>query len=192
MESFLTVKELADIIKVKVSTVYFWTHTYTSEARSGADSDRPELNRLFEDTRKRKFRVVLFWSLDRFSREGVVKTILRLSEACGVRFLSYTEPYLSSLGPFRDAIVGFLASLARQKRVRLSERVRAGLQRAKAQGKKLGRPAVSLDEDEVLRLHKDDTSLRKMATSREHQRRRSGQSLKRRNLAVLQTSKIRG
>jgi len=135
------------------------------ETASGTEQERPELKRLFEEARKRKFDILLFWSLDRFSREGVLKTVLRLNEleAYDIKFVSYTEPYLSNLGHFRDAIVALLAALAKQEQIRISERVKAGLARAKSQGVRLGRPEVNLDVDEVLRLRRRGFSLRRIA-----------------------------
>ena len=63
---------------------------------------------------------MLFWSLDRFSREGVTETLNHLQRltATGVQFKSFTEQYLDSTGVFRDAIIGFLAAIAKQERVR--------------------------------------------------------------------------
>jgi DNA invertase Pin-like site-specific DNA recombinase len=93
------------------------------------------------DAHQRRFDVVLFWSLDRFSREGVGETLNHLQKlsATGVQFKSFTEQFLDSTGVFREAIIGFLAAIAKQERVRLSERVRAGLARST---KKLGRPSL--------------------------------------------------
>ena len=55
---------------------------------------------------------------------------------------SYSEHYISSLGIFSDAIIAILSCLAKQERIRISERTKAGLERVKAQGIKLGRPQV--------------------------------------------------
>jgi len=94
------------------------------------------------DACQKKFDVLLFWALDRFSREGVVEThvyLKRLDDA-GVRFRSFTESHLDSCGMFRDAVISILAVIAKQERVRISERVRAGLSRARAQGTRSGNP----------------------------------------------------
>jgi DNA invertase Pin-like site-specific DNA recombinase len=65
--------------------------------------------------------------------------------SCGVGFHSYTEPHLATDNELvRDILLALLASLAKQEAKRMSERVRAGMARAKAQGKHLGRPAISL------------------------------------------------
>ena len=108
--------------------------------------DRKQFAALFEDAHKRKFDCVLFWALDRFTREGMVPTIMHLQRlaSCGVRFHSYTEPHLATDNELvRDILLALLASLAKQEAKRMSERVKAGMARAKAQGKHLGRPAIS-------------------------------------------------
>lgn len=84
----------------------------------------------------------MFWSLDRLSREGTVETLNHLQRLTdyGVNYRSFTEQYLDSTGMFKEAVIGILAAVAKQERVRLSERTIAGLLRAKAQGRVGGRP----------------------------------------------------
>lgn len=111
------------------------------DQESGSIAECPAFQWLFLDAHKRHFDVVLFWSLDRFSREGVTETLNHLQklQASGVQFKSFTEQYLDSTGLFREAIVGFLAAIAKQERVRLSERVKAGQSHST---KKTGRPST--------------------------------------------------
>jgi DNA invertase Pin-like site-specific DNA recombinase len=80
--------------------------------------------------------------MDRLSREGTVATLNHLQRlnSYAVGYRSYTEQYFDSTGIFKEAVIGILAAVARQERVRLSERTMAGLQRAKAQGRVGGRP----------------------------------------------------
>jgi DNA invertase Pin-like site-specific DNA recombinase len=108
---------------------------------TGKHSDRAEFQRMFMDASKRRFDVLLFWSLDRLSREGALETLQHLNRLTGygVQWRSLTEQYLDSTGVFKDAVVSILAVVAKQERVRLSERTIAGLQRARAEGKQLGR-----------------------------------------------------
>jgi DNA invertase Pin-like site-specific DNA recombinase len=112
------------------------------DQESGGSAERPEFRQLFVDAHQRRFDVVLFWSLDRFSREGVTETLNHLQRlsAAGVQFKSFTEQYLDSTGLFRDAIIGFLAAIAKQERVRFSERIKAGQARS---DKAPGRPALA-------------------------------------------------
>jgi DNA invertase Pin-like site-specific DNA recombinase len=125
---------------------------YTEE-ESGSTANRTEFKKLFADAHQRKFDLVLFWSLDRFSREGALPTLqhLNLLESYGVGYKSYTEQYLDSTGIFKDAVISILAIMAKQERVRLSERTRAGIERARGKGKKLGKPGLEQEQVEQIR-----------------------------------------
>jgi DNA invertase Pin-like site-specific DNA recombinase len=121
---------------------------------TGSHSDREQFQQMFADASRSKFDLVLFWSLDRLSREGVLETLQHLQRltAYGVGWRSYTEQFLDSVGPFRDAVLAILACLAKQERIRIGERTRAGLDIARAKGKRLGRPTVAVDAAQVRRL----------------------------------------
>jgi putative DNA-invertase from lambdoid prophage Rac len=109
---------------------------------SKAAEERAGLNEAFTLAHQKKYDVLLFWSLDRFSREGSRKTLEYLTrlDHYGVKWHSYTEQYISSLGLFADAIISMLSCLAKQERVRISERTKAGLDRVRSKGIRLGRP----------------------------------------------------
>jgi len=128
---------------------------------SGGDADRQMFQQLFADAAQRRFDLVLFWSLDRFSREGVLETLQYLQRLTknGVDWWSLKEEYLRSVGVFRDAVLSILATIAKQERIRLSERVKAGLERARAEGKSLGRPRVVVDRQKVLELRHQGLAL---------------------------------
>ncbi len=103
---------------------------------------RKDVDRMFDATRRR-FDVVLFWALDRFSREGIRKTIAYLQrlDDCGVAFKSYTEPYLDTDNELIAPIVlGVTSYYAQQEALRISDCPKAGLQRVRRNGKVLGRP----------------------------------------------------
>jgi DNA invertase Pin-like site-specific DNA recombinase len=104
-----------------------------ADRESGANRDRIEFQEMFRDAAHRRFDLLLFWSLDRFTREGVLETLTHLNRltGAGVGYRSFTEPYFDSCGIFKDAVISILATIARQERIRLSERVRAGLARAR-------------------------------------------------------------
>jgi len=132
------------------------------DRESGANSDRAEFQRMFSDASKRKFDLVLFWSLDRLSREGVLETLQHLNRltSYGVGFKSYTEQYFDSCGIFKDAVIAILATVAKQERVRLSERTKAGLAIARSRGKVIGRPRLQVQPAEIARLRSQGHSLR--------------------------------
>jgi DNA invertase Pin-like site-specific DNA recombinase len=121
---------------------------------SGGTSNRTEFKTMFEDASQRRFDVLLFWSLDRLSREGVLETLQHLQRltSYGIAWRSFTEQYLDSTGIFRDAVIGILAVIAKQERIRRSERTVAGLQRARRRGRVLGRPRVAVDHNLIRSL----------------------------------------
>jgi DNA invertase Pin-like site-specific DNA recombinase len=137
---------------------------YVDQA-SGKRGDREQFQAMFAAAGHRKFETVVFWSLDRFSRQGVYETLTYLQRltSCGVGYRSFCEPFLDSCGTFKDAIISILATLAKQEAVRLSERVVAGLERAKAQGRVGGRPKAICDRNRVLALHHAGQSLGQIA-----------------------------
>lgn len=107
--------------------------------------DRKQFAALFEAAHKRKFDCVLFWALDRFTREGMVPTIMHLQRLAsyGVGFHSFTEPHLATENELvRNILLALLASLAKIEAQKISERTRAGMARARAQGKRIGRPGI--------------------------------------------------
>jgi DNA invertase Pin-like site-specific DNA recombinase len=84
---------------------------------------------MFEDAAERRFDLVLFWSLDRLSREGVLETLQHLNRltSYGVAYKSFTEQYSDSCGVFKDAVIAIMATVAKQERVKRSERKRDSL-----------------------------------------------------------------
>jgi DNA invertase Pin-like site-specific DNA recombinase len=140
---------------------------YVDHERGGT-SKRPHFQRMFVDARARKFDLVLFWSLDRLSREGVSATLGHLERltAAGVGWRSFTEEYLDSCGIFRDAVLSILATIAKQERVRRSERAYAGVARARRSGHELGRKhkLIGAKHHKALQLHSQGRSIRSIAS----------------------------
>lgn len=135
---------------------------------SGKTADkRPQFLAMQAAASRHEFDLVLFWSLDRYSREGVLPTLKYLEQltSYGVAWKSYTEQYFDSCGIFRDAVISIAATLAKQERLKISERTIAGLQRAKRQGRVGGRPRVVVDREQVLKLRNAGKSLGEIATA---------------------------
>ena len=111
---------------------------------SGASQKRREFSRMLSDASKHRFSLLLFYSLDRFSRSGTRDTIryLQMLDDYNVMYKSFTEQYIDSSGIFKDVIIALLSTLAKQERLRISERVHAGLARARQQGRIGGRPTL--------------------------------------------------
>ena len=137
---------------------------------TGKHADRPRFRALFNDASQRRFDVVLFWALDRFTREGALEALqhLNLLGSYRVGFRSFTEPYLDSCGIFKDAVIAILGTIAKQERLRISQRVRAGLERARTNGTRsgrgIGRPKVVFRRDTVAELRASGISWREIAS----------------------------
>lgn len=138
-------------------------HEYTDQ-RSGKNADRDQFKAMFEDASKRKFDVVLCWALDRFTREGILETFehIRRLTHYGVQFESYTEPHFRTTGPAGELMLAIAAWIAKQERLHISERTKAGLQRARAAGVRFGRPKRIFDRFKVLELHEQGLSYAKI------------------------------
>jgi DNA invertase Pin-like site-specific DNA recombinase len=151
--------QLAQLREFALGQGWDITKEYVDET-SGGTSDRAAFQAMFQDASKRRFDVLLFWSLDRLSREGVLETLQHLNRLTGygVQWRSYTEQYLDSTGIFRDAVIGILAAIAKQEKVRISERTKAGLERARREGKILGRPKVTVDVMAIYNLRQQKLS----------------------------------
>jgi DNA invertase Pin-like site-specific DNA recombinase len=107
---------------------------------------RKQLSTMFAGASRRDFDLLLVWSLDRFSREGMAATVVHLQRLAshGVAFRSFTEEHLSTENELvRNILLAVLASLAKLEREKISQRTKAGLERARANGTILGRPKFS-------------------------------------------------
>lgn len=138
---------------------------YVDNVSGSGKVRRPAFERLMANAVDRKFDMVLFWSLDRLSREGVGKTVGYLDKltAAGVGWRSFTEQYLDSCGIFKDAVLAILAVVAKQERIRISERTIAGLATARAKGRIGGRKPIQKDEDRIRDLRAGGMSLAQVA-----------------------------
>lgn len=108
---------------------------------SGAKNNRSGLNAMFKAAYQKQFDVLLVWALDRLSREGMFQTInyLQKLDDYGVRFWSYTEEGVNTDNELvRNAMIAFMSSFAKIERQKISERTKAGLDRAKQNGKIFG------------------------------------------------------
>jgi DNA invertase Pin-like site-specific DNA recombinase len=133
---------------------------YVDHGWSGALDARPELDRLMRDVRRGLFSVVVVWKFDRFAR-SVRHLVLALDEfrALDVGFVSITEA-IDTATPLGRAMFTIVGAIAEFERELIRERVRAGLARARAEGKRLGRPRRWTDEQaaRVARLRRGGAS----------------------------------
>jgi len=114
---------------------------------SGKENSRPSYDKMFADAHQKKFDIVLFWDISRFSRAGTLYTLQKLKELenLNIEWESYQEPYFKSVGQFKDVVLSIISTVAKIEREKISERTKAGLMRIRRQGKKLGRPKGSTD-----------------------------------------------
>ncbi len=136
---------------------------YVDVGISGGKDSRPALNKLMDDAKRRRFDAVLVAWFDRFAR-STRHLVLALEEfnALGVDFISLNESIDTST-PMGKMVFTVIAAVAELERSIIRERVIMGLQRAKAQGKRIGRPAARLDAGELQRLREEGLSYRAIA-----------------------------
>src|ERR1700680_4730866 len=116
------------------------TVEYVDRGVSGAKDRRPALDALLKDARRRRFDVLVVWRLDRLGRNlRHLITMLEELQVLGIAFVSLNEG-IDATTPAGKLQMHIWGAIAEFERARIAERVKAGLQRAKAQGKRLGRP----------------------------------------------------
>ena len=140
---------------------------YRDKAQSGAKNDRPALNQMLGDMRRRKFDVVVVWKLDRLARS--LKQLLTIGEECrslGVDLVSLRQNIDTTL-PAGRLTFQILGAVAEFERELLRELVKAGMAQARRTGKHVGRPALRkfqpTDIDRMRGLRSMGTSVRKLA-----------------------------
>jgi DNA invertase Pin-like site-specific DNA recombinase len=121
--------------------------------------------RMMEEASRRRFDVVLVWALDRFTREGVSETFQHIArlKSYGVEFESYTEAHFRTTGPAGELMIAVAAWIAKQERVRMSERIKAGLDVARSKNKRLGNPPLPDATREAILSMRGQASVRKIA-----------------------------
>lgn len=136
---------------------------------SGKSGDREQFKAMFEWMSVRHEAgkpgvTLMFWALDRLTREGALKTLTYLETVTKgylSNIFSHSEPWISTSGPLGDVLIALFATLARQERLRIGERTRAGLARVRAEGSKsgraIGRPRIDLDAEKAQLLLKSHT-----------------------------------
>lgn len=152
----------AEAERAGYTVVAEWTDT-----ESGGKPGRYGLELARQAARRRRYDVLLFWSLDRLSREGVPATVAYLAELhqAGVTWRSLQQPELDTTGPYGWVIVALLASLAEMERQLIRTRTRAGLERARKEGKRLGRPPALYDRRRAVELRQAGHSVRQIAAA---------------------------
>ncbi len=137
--------------------------TYKDNGFSGSQESRPALSELMNDAKKRKFDIILVWRFDRFARstKHLVNALYEFRNL-GIDFISYQEN-IDTSSPLGEAIFTIISAMATLERDIIAERVRGGLRKAKANGKRLGRPKSDVDTDKILEYRRQNKSIRQIA-----------------------------
>jgi DNA invertase Pin-like site-specific DNA recombinase len=132
-------------------------HIYKDHGISGAKGrdKRPQFDRLCRDAAKRQFDVVMAWSVDRLGR-SLQDLVASLSELHALRIdLFLHQQGLDTTTPAGKAMFQMMGVFAEFERAMIQERVRAGLARARAEGKRLGRPPIPAEVEKAIRAALD-------------------------------------
>ncbi|WP_207479608.1 recombinase family protein [Arenibaculum pallidiluteum] len=138
-----------------VATRSGWTvvEVYEDHGISGAKGreKRPAFDRLMRDAARRKFDMVAAWSVDRLGR-SLQDLVSFLAELHGLGIdLFLHQQGIDTSTPAGKAMFQMLGVFAEFERAMIRERVNAGLARARAQGKRLGRPQIAADKEAAVR-----------------------------------------
>jgi len=130
---------------------------------SGAKARRPGLDELLKDARRHRFDVVLVWAFDRVARS--VRHFLEVLDDLnhlGIEFISFREN-IDTGGPLGRAVVIIVGAIAELERNLIIERVRAGMRRAKLEGRHVGRVPLDLDRASIVCHREHGQSLSQIA-----------------------------
>ena len=154
--------QLYDVREMARQRGFEIVHEY-SDTISGAKSKRPGLDALMADARRRRFDVVLVAAFDRVARS--VRHFLEVLDELnhlGIEFVSFREN-IDTGGPLGRAIVVIVGAIAELERNLIVERVKAGMRRAKLEGRRIGRAPLDVDREAVVRDRQSGMSLRQVA-----------------------------
>jgi DNA invertase Pin-like site-specific DNA recombinase len=136
---------------------------YTDHGVSGAKTRRPALDKLLKDAHRRRFDVVVVWACDRLARstKHFLQCLDELNEL-GIQFLSQREA-IDTDGPLGRAIVVIVSAIAELERSLIVERVKAGMRRAKLDGRRIGRVPLDVDHAALVKDRLSGMSLTNVA-----------------------------
>ncbi len=154
--------QLHDLREMAAQRGYEIVQEYTDKI-SGVKARRPGLDEMMRDARRGRFDVILVWASDRIARS--VKHFLEVLDELNrlqVEFISFREN-IDTGGPLGRAIVVIIAAIAELERSLIVERVRAGMRRARLEGRHIGRMPLNLDREAILSDRRQGQSLRQIA-----------------------------
>ena len=171
-------RQLREFVSRNVGWEIVRTFTDIHLSGSKKGKDRPKFTLMMLEASQKKFDMILFWALDRLTREGMLATLQYLDqlEKWGIKYKSYTEPHIDSLGPFNDIFLSIASTFAKLERSKLIERTKVGLETARLKGKRLGRQYATVVTEtrpnpvilqDVISLRNEGKSLREIAETYE-------------------------
>jgi len=134
------------------------------ETGSAASKRRPQFEAMKLAAHRGEFQTLVIWSLDRLGRSmvGNMQTVIDL-DRLGVKVISVREPWLDMTGPVRSLLIAIFGWVAEQERAQIIARTKAGMERARREGKQIGRPPVVVDLARALELRARGISIRRIA-----------------------------
>jgi len=156
--------QLYDLRQMAQQRGYQIVEEYTDRV-SGARVKRPGLDQMMRDARHGRFEVLLVWASDRIARS--VKHFLEVLDELNrlnIEFVSFREQ-IDTGGPLGRAVVVIVGAIAELERNLIVERVRAGMRRARLEGRHIGRKPLELDRTAILRDRERGYSLGQLAKS---------------------------
>jgi len=155
--------QLRDLRALAQARGYDIFREYVDDGVSGRKDRRPELDRLMNDARKRKFDAVIVWRFDRFARSTKhLVTALEEFRRLGIDFISFQEN-IDTSSPMGKAMFTIVSAIAELEADIIRERVVAGIANARTKGVKIGRPSPVIDQEEVRRLRDGGLTIRAIA-----------------------------
>ena len=154
--------QLYDLREMAKQRGYEIVHGY-SDVISGSKAKRPGLDQLMADARRRRFDIVLVAAFDRIARNTrhFLEVLDELNHL-GIEFVSLRES-IDTSGPLGRAMIVIVGAIAELERSLIVERVRAGMRRAKLEGRRIGRAPLDIDREQVVRDRRSGMSLRQVA-----------------------------
>jgi DNA invertase Pin-like site-specific DNA recombinase len=156
--------QLSDLERYSKERGFKIFKVYKDNGVSGTKDTRPGLNQLMDDARKRRFDIVLVWRFDRFARstKHLINSLYEFRNL-SIDFISYQEN-IDTSSPLGEAIFTIISAMAKLERDIIAERVKGGLRKARANGKRLGRPKSEVDTDKIVEYRKQKKSIRQIAS----------------------------
>ena len=158
-----TANQIFDLRQMAAQRGFEIVEEYVDHGVSGTRARRPGLDKMMADARRGRFDIVLVWAADRLARsvKHFVETLSELDHL-GIAFISFREQ-IDTAGPLGRAVMIIVSAIAELERSLIVERVRAGMRRARMEGRRIGRAPLDVDRTALLRDRARGVSLTELA-----------------------------